>query len=245
MKILVIDDDEIQHELLAPVFQQIGAVGIYCTTGEAGLTHLAKHYFDCVLLDLGLPGKNGIHVLRTMRDNQLWRDIAVIVFTATKTRESLQQCMRLGISDYIGKPYSLPVIAQKLELLRQALSLRKASLGKPGAAIVTVDRLGSVTRITFGGVFNDESVRKFLTVYNTQFRTQTKNDSILLNLAALPDLSEPQVRMFKLITDAIAPKLPLIVAGRSYGPLVAVLSDLDAQLYLVEEDALEFLRAKA
>lgn len=244
MKLLIIEDDEIQHELLSAIFEKIGVEGLFCTTGEAGLEKLSHHYFDAVLLDLGLPGKSGLQVLKAIRDNPMLRELPVIVLTATKTRESLQQCMKLGISDYIGKPYQLQQFSQKLEVLKRSRALRNMTAGKPETVKVLMERLPDVTRFTFGGIFNDESVRKFLAIYTTAFRSLTKTDSILLNLAALPNMNEPQVRMFKLIIDAIEPKKPLIVAGRSYGPLVAVLADYDSQLYLIEEDALAYLNAK-
>lgn len=244
MKLLIIEDDEIQHELLAAIFEKINAEGLFCTTGEAGLEKLSNHYFDAVLLDLGLPGKSGLQVLKSIRDNPMLRELPVIVLTATKTRDSLQQCMKLGISDYIGKPYQLQQFSQKLEVLKRSLALRNLTAGKPETAKVIMERLPEGTKFTFGGVFNDESVRKFLSIYTAAFKSLTKTDSILLNLAALPNMNEPQVRMFKLIIDAIEPKKPLIVAGRSYGPLVAALADYDSQLFLIEEDALEYLNSK-
>ncbi len=244
MKLLIIEDDEIQHELLNAIFEQIDVQGLFCTTGEAGLEKLSNHYFDAVLLDLGLPGKSGLQVLRSIRDNPMLHELPVIVLTATKTRESLQQCMKLGISDYIGKPYQLQQFAQKLELLKRSLALRSATAGKPETAKVLMERLPAIVKFTFGGTFNDESVRKCLSIYTTAFKSLTKTDSVLFNLAPLPNMNEPQVRMFKLIIDGVEPKKPLIVAGRSYGPLVAVLADYDSQLYLIEEDALEYLNSK-
>ncbi len=244
MKLLIIEDDEIQHELLGAIFEQIGVQGIFCATGEAGLGKLSQHYFDAVLLDLGLPGKSGLQVLKAIRENALLHELPVIVLTATKTRESLQQCMKLGISDYIGKPYQLGQFSQKLETLKKSLALRSTATGKAETAKVILVRLPGIAKFSFGGVFNDESVRTFLGMHTTAFKSMTKSDSILLNLAALPNMNEPQVRMFKIILDAVEPKKALIVAGRSYGPLVSGLADHDSRLYLIEEDALEHLNAQ-
>ncbi|MBS0617493.1 MAG: response regulator [Spirochaetes bacterium] len=245
VKILVIEDDEVQYDLLEALFQKINAQGVFCSTGEAGIEKLQNHFFDCVLLDLGLPGKSGLQVLKTIRENPILKDLAVIVLTATKTRDSLQVCMRYGISDYVGKPYDLQKFAQKLQILENALALKRTAAGKPAMAHVGVERNGSIAKFVFSGVFNDESVRKFLSLYNSQFKAQTKGDSILINLAMLPDMNEPQVRMFKVVLSATEPKTPLIVAGRSYGPLTSLLGETDAQLFLIEDDALEFLNVKA
>ena len=244
MKILVIEDDEIQHELLGPIFKQIGVDGFFCTTGEEGLEKLKTHFFDAVLLDLGLPGKNGIQVLKAIRDNVLTKELAVIVLTASKTRESLLQCMKYGISDYIGKPFQLQQFAQKIATLKRMLALKNTGGDKADAIRVIMERMPDVVKFTFGGSFNDESVRRFLATYTPAFKSLTKNDSILLNFAALPNMSDPQLRMYKLIADAIVPKKPVVVGGRSYGPLLGIFHDHEDRLFITEEDALEFLDHK-
>lgn len=244
MKILVIEDDEIQHELLGAIFKQIDVDGFFCTNCEDGLEKLKTHFFDAVLLDLGLPGKSGVQVLKAIRDNVMTKEIAVIVLTATKTRETLLQCMKYGISDYIGKPFQLQQFAQKLATLKRILALKNIAGEKGDAVKVIMERMPDVVKFTFGGIFNDESVRRFLGIYNNPFKALTKTDSVLLNFAALPNMNDPQLRMFKLISDAIHPKKPVVVAGRSYGPMLGVLHDYEERLFITEEDALEFLKQK-
>ncbi len=244
MKILVIEDDEIQYELLGAIFKQIGIEGFFCGTGEAGLEKLKTHFFDAVILDLGLPGKSGVQVLKAIRENVMTKEIAVIVLTASKTRETLMQCMKYGISDYIGKPFQLQQFAQKMATLKRILTLKNVSADKADAVKVIMERMPDVVKFTFGGLFNDESVRRFLVYYTSAFKALTKSDSVLLNFAALPNLSEPQLRMFGLISDAIQPKKPVVVAGRSYGPMLGVLQDHEERLFITEEDALEFLGQK-
>lgn len=244
MKILVIEDDEIQHELLGAIFKQIGVEGFFCATGEAGLEKLKTHFFDAVLLDIGLPGKSGVQVLKAIRDNVMTKELAVIVLTASKTRETLMQCMKYGISDYIGKPFQIQQFAQKIATLKRILALKNVSGDKADAVKVIMERMPDVVKFTFGGLFNDESLKRFLGYYTNAFKALTKSDSVLLNFAALPNMNEPQLRMFKLISDAIEPKKPVVVAGRSYGPMLGIFQDHEERLFITEEDALEFLDQK-
>lgn len=243
MKILVIEDDEIQHELLGAIFRQIGVDGFFCMTGEEGLEKLKTHFFDAVLLDLGLPGKNGIQVLKAIRDSSMHAELPVIVLTASKTRETLMQCMKLGINDYIGKPFQIQQFGQKIATLKRIISLRTTTAGGDASKVI-MERMPEVVKFIFGGIFNDESVRRFLATYNAALKAQTKNDQVLLNFAAIPNMGEPQLGMFRLISGAIAPKKPIIVAGRSYGPLLSLLHDHEERLFITEEDALEYLTVK-
>lgn len=243
MKILVIEDDEIQHELLAAIFKQIGIEGFFCFNGEDGLEKLKTHFFDAVVLDIGLPGKSGLQVLKTIRETVLIKDMPVIVLTASKTRETLMQCMKFGINDYIGKPFQLQQFAQKIATLKRVLALRNTTAGADAVKVI-MERMPDVVKFTFGGLFNDESVKRFLGYYTNAFKALTKSDEVLLNFGAIPNMSEPQIGMFRLIAQAIKPKEPIVVAGRSYGPLLNVLQDHEERLFITEEDALEFLKVK-
>lgn len=243
MKILVIEDDEVQHELLSAIFGQIGIEGFFCTTGEDGLEKLTTHFFDAVLLDIGLPGKSGVQVLKSIRETVLIKDMPVIVLTASKTRETLMQCMKYGINDYIGKPFQLQQFAQKIATLKRVLSLRTTAAGSDAVKVI-MERMPDVVKFTFGGLFNDESVKRFLGYYTNAFKALTKTDEVLLNFGAIPNMSEPQIGMYRIIAQAIKPKDPIVVAGRSYGPLLGLFNDHEERLFITEEDALEFLKAK-
>ena len=56
-RVLLIEDDEIQHELLGAIFKQIEVDGFFCTNGEDGLEKLKTHFFDAVLLDALDPAR--------------------------------------------------------------------------------------------------------------------------------------------------------------------------------------------
>ncbi|MFO1525454.1 MAG: response regulator [Turneriella sp.] len=241
MQLIVIEDDEVQHELLRALLSQIGVAVIFSTTGEDGLEKIRNHHFDAVLLDLGLPGKSGVQVLKTIRDSAMTRDLPVMILTADHSRETLLLCMKLGISDYIAKPFHLQHFALKMATLKRMLALRSSTGAGAEAAKVMVERQAGLVKFIFGGLFNDDSVRRFLSLYTPVLKTQTKSDEVLLNLAALPNLNDPQLRMFQLICKALEPKKPLIVAGRSYGPLIGVIPDFESRLFITEEDALDFL----
>ena len=58
MKVIAIEDDEVQHKLIGAIFDRIGIDALFCSTGEEGLQKLNNHHFDAVMLDMGLPGKS-------------------------------------------------------------------------------------------------------------------------------------------------------------------------------------------
>lgn len=245
MKVLVIEDDEIQHELIGAIFRQIGIDGFFCLNGEDGLEKLANHHFDAVVLDIGLPGKSGVQVLKAIRESKMVSEIPVLILTANKTKDTLLHCMKYGINDYIGKPFQLQQFAQKFSNLKKSIAFRNETATMKGeASKVVMERAGGVVKFMFGGLFNDEALRRFEYFFTAAFKAIIKGDEILLNFAALPTFEEKHMKIFNAMSKTLAPKKPLIVAGRSYGPLLQLMQDYEERLFIVEDDALEYLKSR-
>ncbi|WP_225071301.1 response regulator [Desulfuromonas sp. CSMB_57] len=103
-KILVIDDEK---NILFTVRQTLEADGYEvstATTGEAGLRMAAEANFDLVLLDLKLPGIDGVEVLRQLEQRP--RRSQVIVISAYGTVTNAVEVMKLGALDFIEKPFA-------------------------------------------------------------------------------------------------------------------------------------------
>src|ERR687887_978387 len=101
--ILIVDDESEIRESLQTLLELEGYRVQTAGSGEEGLAHIASHPFDLMLLDLALPGKSGIEVLREIheRDPQL----AVIMITAYGTVENAVQAMQNGAANFIQKPW--------------------------------------------------------------------------------------------------------------------------------------------
>lgn len=242
MKILVVEDDEVQHMLLQAMFSKIGVDPLFVTTGEAGLEKLRSHFFDAMLLDLNLPGKSGVLILKMIRENVMISTMPVVIFTGDKTRETLAQCMRLGITDYISKPIDMQQFGIKFARLRKIVAQAALTRGKADTVKMTMERSQGVLRISFGGLLTEDAVKRFRQQYNPPFQGITKQDTVIVSLAAMPGLNDPQIRCLMLILSMIEPKEALIVAGRSYGPLLSALPDDYAErLFFTDADAIKGL----
>ncbi|MCI0354275.1 MAG: sigma-54 dependent transcriptional regulator, partial [Acidobacteria bacterium] len=101
--VLVMDDESAIRESLETLLDLEGFEVETAENGEQGLTRLGGRPFDLVLLDFALPDRNGIEVLREIRD----RDplIPVIMITAYGTVENAVNAMRAGATNFIQKPW--------------------------------------------------------------------------------------------------------------------------------------------
>ena len=107
--ILVVDDDRVNRMLLAKALELDGHDVRLAEDGTVGLDLLAAQRADVVLLDVVMPGLDGMTVLQRMRDDDAFRDVPVIMVSALDDFDSVIRCIELGAEDYLSKPFD-PVL---------------------------------------------------------------------------------------------------------------------------------------
>ena len=105
-KILVIEDEPDIQEMLSFNLEQEGYQVLSCDSGEKGLDLLAKNLPDLVLLDLMLPGIDGLTICRAIRGHADTKHIPIIVLSARADESDRVQGLELGADDYVTKPFS-------------------------------------------------------------------------------------------------------------------------------------------
>ena len=108
-RVLIIDDDAALRAGLAETLGDLGHLVEQAADGAAGLSRLARGGVDAVLLDLRMPGMDGLSVLRAMRERGL--AVPVAVLTAVPTAGNTIEAMRLGAVDHLAKPIGRDALA--------------------------------------------------------------------------------------------------------------------------------------
>ena len=119
-RILVIDDEPSIRELLKDFFTGRGFEVVTSQDGEAALNLLKENKFDLLLLDLMMPGMNGMDVLREIASENL--TVPSIMITAYASVSTAVEAMKLGAFDYITKPF---VLEDVYLTVRRALDVSK------------------------------------------------------------------------------------------------------------------------
>lgn len=115
MNVLVVDDDSMARLILRQVLQRHCQASVTeAANGLEALTALASTLFDLVILDLRMPVMDGLTVLRTMREDDRLATVPVIVLTADRKDENVFLSIKLGISDYLTKPFRGKEIAERI-----------------------------------------------------------------------------------------------------------------------------------
>jgi DNA-binding response OmpR family regulator len=108
--ILIVDDEKNIRLTLSQALKALKVETDTAANGEEALAKLKEKEFCLILLDLKMPGMDGMEVLRRVRE--IRPDIRVIILTAYGTIESAVEAMRLGATDFIQKPFSADEIRE-------------------------------------------------------------------------------------------------------------------------------------
>lgn len=112
---LVVDDNRINREILALLFKEEYEV-ICAKDGQEALEVLEQHKknIDIVLLDLVMPGMDGLEILQKRQEIDYFKDIPVVVITASNDQEDQIRAFELGASDYVNKPFVPEIVCSRV-----------------------------------------------------------------------------------------------------------------------------------
>lgn len=121
--ILIVDDDSLNRRLLTKHLERDGHRTTDVDNGFAALSALASERPDLVLLDIEMPGVDGIEVLERIKADEELRHIPVIMISGLEDTESIVRCLEAGAEDYLPKPFDPAILRARIDagLNRQRL----------------------------------------------------------------------------------------------------------------------------
>jgi two-component system alkaline phosphatase synthesis response regulator PhoP len=137
IKITIIEDEEDIQHLLTYNLEKEGYRVSGFESGEDGLASLLAEPPDLVLLDLMLPGMDGMEVCRRFKQNATTRDIPVIIISAKGEESDIIAGLELGADDYLSKPFSPKILLARI----RAVLRRKAEPLSDNSTAIQVDEL--------------------------------------------------------------------------------------------------------
>ncbi len=114
MKILIIEDDEVIARRLAAHLTSSGFIVHHEVVASEGYFAGTSDEYDAILLDLGLPGSDGVQLLRQWREAGI--ATPVVVLTARSSKHDIVNTLEAGADDYITKPFDLDEVATRLRV---------------------------------------------------------------------------------------------------------------------------------
>ena len=140
--ILVVEDDLDIRELISFNLQNEGHQVFEAKDGEAGIDKAREKLPDLILLDLMLPGIQGLDVCRIIKSDQETKETPIIMVTALGQEEDIVKGLETGADDYITKPFSIKVLIARVN----AVLKRSIEVGKDKSKDILINGINIKTR---------------------------------------------------------------------------------------------------
>lgn len=112
--VLVVDDDEFQHQLLTQILSEEKLELLFCTTSTKAMTILRKRRPDLILMDINLPDVDGIQITRHIKSIDYFADIPIIMITGQSNKNVVVDSMNAGVTDFVVKPFEKNSLIEKI-----------------------------------------------------------------------------------------------------------------------------------
>jgi len=129
LRVLLVEDEEINQLALRTGLERQGMVVTCAADGAEALERLGEAEFDCVLMDIHMPGMNGIEATQALRTRPEFRhvkDLPVIALTAFAMAGDRERFLAAGMDDYLSKPVSFEDLARILGRVRRLRRVPRA-----------------------------------------------------------------------------------------------------------------------
>lgn len=162
-RLLLIEDDfRLRHDLERHLVQRGFAV-TSCPDGTQGLNALQQQSFDLVLLDIMLPGMDGLSLLEALRSHQ---DVPVMLMSALGNEQDRITGFTRGADDYLPKPFSLAELDARTDaLLRRMAMLKPASIAQRHSSLIFDETAQDVLHNGQSAGFTGSEFRLLITLH--------------------------------------------------------------------------------
>ncbi len=144
LRVLVVDDNVVNQEFAAEAVRRLGHFVTTAESGAEALEILARRTFDAVLLDVQMPGIDGLEVVRRYRTTERGIRTPIVALTAHSTREDRDRCIDAGFDAVLTKPATQSSLGA---IIREVTGVMAASPAPAGPADAILDAVGGNVRL--------------------------------------------------------------------------------------------------
>lgn len=174
MKILVVDDSKAISQMVAECVKTLGHEVAYAENGEQCVQHVAEHEVDLILMDVEMPGMNGIEATKRLREQKKADWFPIIFLTSRDDDESYVSGILAGGDAYLAKPINplrlqITVVAmERIFLMRQKLYKAQKELQRVNRELESLSFFDQLTGLANRRNFDQTLNKQFLLARRTQ-----------------------------------------------------------------------------
>jgi len=115
--VIIADDDPVVRDLIADCVGELGLTVQKVATGSQVLKLLQEGLPALIILDVYMPGLNGLKVCSAIRATERWSSVPVLIVSAYGDRQTLAKSLEAGANDFVVKPFTVSVLIEKIRRL--------------------------------------------------------------------------------------------------------------------------------
>jgi PAS domain S-box-containing protein len=161
-RVLLVEDNQLNRMVVCNTLEYYGVEVTEAEDGLKAVDLLRDHAYDVILMDLQMPGMDGLEATRIIR-TILKLDTPIVALTANAFRKDIEKCMQVGMNDYVTKPFEEKVLVETV--LKHAS--RRGMFVEPAVVtpLVTTGKLYDLTDLKAMSRGNEEFVKKMITTF--------------------------------------------------------------------------------
>lgn len=209
LKVLTVDDSKAVRLIVRKAFRNFDVDILEASNGVEGLAVASKEGPDIILLDVTMPVMDGVEMLTKLKSDALLKSIPIVMLTAEAGKENVMKIAKIGIRDYVVKPFKEEVLIEKVSRIIDLKPLsadgnRKKSMKDECHFLVVEDKPAIVKQITEGITNPNWKVHGVATAGEAiDFVGKQVPDVIIISLS-LPD--DGAANVFKLLRGQVKTK---------------------------------------
>ncbi len=209
--ILAVDDDALNRGVIERIVTRKGHKVTLATDGKDALHKIRRDTFDLVLLDVMMPGIDGVDVLREIRNHYSMTDLPVIMVSALSDSEKVVELLDLGANDYVTKPIDAKVLQARMETQLSVVSANK----KVFALSEDAKRRNKLLLNLFGRYVTEDVVRNLVSSpQGSKIGSELEEVTLLF----------ANIRGFSSVTEHLSPEQVLTVLNNYYDVMIDVVN---------------------
>lgn len=118
LRILLVEDNPINQKVALLMLKKLGYCADVAANGLEALKALESHHYDVILMDIQMPGMDGIEATKRIRECRLNRSIVIIAITAHALEFTREDCLKAGMDCYMTKPITTEDLRAVLDMAR-------------------------------------------------------------------------------------------------------------------------------
>ncbi len=183
--VLIIEDDKDIAELVSIHLNDLGCQSTHAENGESGFAHATEENYDLIILDIMLPGMDGLEVCRKLRAQEIVTPILMLTAKSEEIDKVLG--LEIGADDYLTKPFSVREFVARVKAILRRQTIHEKATEQTSGSVIRIENLTI-----------DQGKRKVL-LDNKRIELTPKEYDLLILLAQHPGRSYNREELLNII----------------------------------------------